>query len=218
MSYNWACGWWIFLDGNLWQMCSMHCGRICFRREVWPSFYQQRFHLNVFFSGSGLTDVNMVSEAVSCFIKYQAENKFSQWPRLFLSLKYLWFRVCSFAKVTTSVISECALSMMLHNCTTGTHIRLKHFQLDDERHKNVVFTSPEHLKSRLEEYVRQLKIVRVVRQPERKGLITARLLGASIAQGEVLTFLDAHCEKTHTSTTLQATITFFSSCVQLTES
>lgn len=44
----------------------------------------------------------------------------------------------------------------------------------------------------------QLKIVRVVRQPERKGLITARLLGASIAQGEVLTFLDAHCEKTHT--------------------
>ncbi len=45
--------------------------------------------------------------------------------------------------------------------------------------------------------MRPLKIVRVVRQLERKGLITARLLGASIAQGEVLTFLDAHCEKTH---------------------
>ncbi|XP_042347387.1 LOW QUALITY PROTEIN: polypeptide N-acetylgalactosaminyltransferase 6 [Plectropomus leopardus] len=55
----------------------------------------------------------------------------------------------------------------------------------------------EHLKSQLEDFVQQLKIVRVVRQPERKGLITARLLGASIAQGEVLTFLDAHCECFH---------------------
>lgn len=52
---------------------------------------------------------------------------------------------------------------------------------------------PEHLKERLDEYVKDLKIVRVLRQPERKGLITARLLGASHARGEVLTFLDAHC-------------------------
>ncbi|KAG8002702.1 Polypeptide N-acetylgalactosaminyltransferase 6 [Nibea albiflora] len=55
----------------------------------------------------------------------------------------------------------------------------------------------DHLKTQLEDYVSQLKIVRVVRQKERKGLITARLLGASIAQGEVLTFLDAHCECFH---------------------
>lgn len=52
----------------------------------------------------------------------------------------------------------------------------------------------EYLKEQLEEYVKQLQIVRVVRQEERKGLITARLLGASVAQAEVLTFLDAHCE------------------------
>ncbi|KAL6119710.1 galnt6 [Pungitius sinensis] len=55
----------------------------------------------------------------------------------------------------------------------------------------------DHLKSKLDEFVVQLKIVRVVRQQERKGLITARLLGASIAQGEILTFLDAHCECFH---------------------
>ena len=64
-----------------------------------------------------------------------------------------------------------------------------------------MFLSAEHLKLQLDEYVRQLKIVRVVRQVERKGLITARLLGASLAQGEILTFLDAHCKKTHTTTT-----------------
>lgn len=52
----------------------------------------------------------------------------------------------------------------------------------------------EYLKEELDRYVEQLQIVRVVRQRERKGLITARLLGASVASGEVLTFLDAHCE------------------------
>lgn len=66
-------------------------------------------------------------------------------------------------------------------------------------HSQRCFVSTEHLKSKLEEFVQQLKIVRVVRQPERKGLITARLLGASIAQGEILTFLDAHCKNTYTT-------------------
>lgn len=55
-------------------------------------------------------------------------------------------------------------------------------------------STDEHLKTRLDNYVRKLKIVRVLRQKERKGLITARLLGAQAARGEVLTFLDSHCE------------------------
>ncbi|NWI61373.1 GALT6 acetylgalactosaminyltransferase, partial [Calyptomena viridis] len=55
-------------------------------------------------------------------------------------------------------------------------------------------STDEYLKEELDRYVEQLQIVRVVRQQERKGLITARLLGASVASGEVLTFLDAHCE------------------------
>ncbi|XP_076026183.1 polypeptide N-acetylgalactosaminyltransferase 3 isoform X2 [Genypterus blacodes] len=50
------------------------------------------------------------------------------------------------------------------------------------------------LKDELDEYLKSLKIVQVVRQRERKGLITARLLGASVATGDTLTFLDAHCE------------------------
>jgi len=50
------------------------------------------------------------------------------------------------------------------------------------------------LHGKLDEYVKQFQIVKVVRQKERKGLITARLLGAAAATGETLTFLDAHCE------------------------
>lgn len=49
------------------------------------------------------------------------------------------------------------------------------------------------LKDELDEYLKRLSIVQVVRQRERKGLITARLLGASVATGDTLTFLDAHC-------------------------
>ncbi|XP_042266171.1 polypeptide N-acetylgalactosaminyltransferase 6-like isoform X1 [Thunnus maccoyii] len=55
-------------------------------------------------------------------------------------------------------------------------------------------STDDHLKTRLDEYVQQLNIVRVLRQRERKGLITARLLGAQAARGQVLTFLDSHCE------------------------
>ncbi|KAM6929817.1 polypeptide N-acetylgalactosaminyltransferase 6-like, partial [Lycodopsis pacificus] len=55
-------------------------------------------------------------------------------------------------------------------------------------------STDDHLKTRLDDYVRQLNIVRVLRQRERKGLITARLMGGKAAQGEVLTFLDSHCE------------------------
>ncbi|NXK00810.1 GALT6 acetylgalactosaminyltransferase, partial [Corythaixoides concolor] len=65
------------------------------------------------------------------------------------------------------------------------------------RRSRLLFPPPAYLKDELDRYVEQLQIVRVVRQEERKGLITARLLGASVASGEVLTFLDAHCECFH---------------------
>lgn len=74
---------------------------------------------------------------------------------------------------------------------TSPAIMLKEIILVDDA------STADHLKKKLELFVEELKIVRVVRQPERKGLITARLLGASIATAEILTFLDAHCECFH---------------------
>lgn len=53
------------------------------------------------------------------------------------------------------------------------------------------------LKRPLENYVKKLRIpVYVIRMEQRSGLIRARLKGAAASKGQVITFLDAHCECT----------------------
>ena len=55
----------------------------------------------------------------------------------------------------------------------------------------------EFLRGPLEKFVAELSVpVKIIRSAHRVGLIQARLLGAKEAKGEVLTFLDAHCECT----------------------
>ncbi|XP_054739209.1 polypeptide N-acetylgalactosaminyltransferase 3 [Anastrepha obliqua] len=52
-----------------------------------------------------------------------------------------------------------------------------------------------YLKKQLEAYIKVLTVpTRLLRMQERGGLVPARLLGADHAKGDVLTFLDAHCE------------------------
>lgn len=52
----------------------------------------------------------------------------------------------------------------------------------------------EQLKSALSDYVARLETVKLLRSKKRLGTIGARMLGATRATGDVLVFMDAHCE------------------------
>ncbi|KAM8967731.1 polypeptide N-acetylgalactosaminyltransferase 4-like [Pelodytes ibericus] len=56
------------------------------------------------------------------------------------------------------------------------------------------FSDKVYLKSQLETYISSLPRVRLIRTNKREGLVRARLIGATYAIGDVLTFLDCHCE------------------------
>lgn len=53
---------------------------------------------------------------------------------------------------------------------------------------------PGQLKSALSEYIARLEGVKLLRSNKRLGAIRARMLGATRATGEVLVFMDSHCE------------------------
>ena len=52
----------------------------------------------------------------------------------------------------------------------------------------------DHVKADLDTYMKQYPKVRIIRAPERVGLIRARLLGGQFVKAPVITFLDSHCE------------------------
>ena len=53
-----------------------------------------------------------------------------------------------------------------------------------------------HLHEQLTDYMKAYSMVKIVRMPERVGLIRARLAGLPESTAEVVTYLDSHCECT----------------------
>lgn len=58
------------------------------------------------------------------------------------------------------------------------------------------FSEDARLAAPLDDHIAKMNKVTVLRNSKREGLVRARLLGARIAKGDVLTFLDSHCEAT----------------------
>uniref|UniRef100_A0A8P4G2F7 Polypeptide N-acetylgalactosaminyltransferase n=1 Tax=Dicentrarchus labrax TaxID=13489 RepID=A0A8P4G2F7_DICLA len=107
-------------------------------------------------------------------------------------------------KVYFDDVPNTSIVIVFHNEAWSTLLRTVH---------SVINRSPRHLlmeivlvddaserdflKKKLENYVRTLEVpVRILRMEQRSGLIRARLRGAAATKGQVITFLDAHCECT----------------------
>lgn len=103
----------------------------------------------------------------------------------------------SFSTLPTTSIIVC-----FHNEAWSVLLRSFHSMLDrspPELLEEIIVVDDgsemEHLKAPLERYMAGLSPkMRLVRTKARLGLVRARLLGASLAKGRVLTFLDSHIE------------------------
>jgi polypeptide N-acetylgalactosaminyltransferase len=99
------------------------------------------------------------------------------------------------AMPTTSVVivfyNEAWSTLMrtVHSILDRTPARLIHeiILVDDK-------SDAEHIGEKLDKAVAEIPKLKLLRLPERSGLIRAKLRGAEIATGDVLFFMDSHCE------------------------
>ncbi|ALC48047.1 GalNAc-T2 [Drosophila busckii] len=97
---------------------------------------------------------------------------------------------------TTSVI------IVFHNEGFSVLMRTVHSVIDRSPkhvlHEIILvddYSDKENLRTKLDHYVQQFQgLVKIIRNKEREGLIRTRSRGAMEATGEVIVFLDAHCE------------------------
>jgi len=109
-------------------------------------------------------------------------------------------RTCVDKQYPTNLPST-SIIICFHNEAWSTLLRTVHSAINrtpPKYLKEIILvddaSNRDELKQRLDDYIANLKVVKLIRLLKRNGLIRARLAGAKSASGEVLTFLDAHCE------------------------
>ncbi|KHJ86808.1 glycosyltransferase, group 2 family protein, partial [Oesophagostomum dentatum] len=96
---------------------------------------------------------------------------------------------------------DTSVVVCFHNEAWSVLLRTVHSVLErtpDKLLKELIlvddFSDMAHTKEPLSQYMAQFPKVKILRMEKREGLIRARLRGAAIATGKVLTYLDSHCE------------------------
>lgn len=98
-------------------------------------------------------------------------------------------------------LPDTSVVICFHNEAWTVLLRTFHSVLDRSRPdliREIIlvddFSDKPFLQGPLEDYIKDYPKVKIVRTKQREGLIRARLLGFAAAKGDVVTFLDSHCE------------------------
>ncbi|XP_053349196.1 polypeptide N-acetylgalactosaminyltransferase 12 [Clarias gariepinus] len=133
--------------------------------------------------------------------KHQINTYLSDRISLHRRLPERWNPLCKNLKYDYRSLPSTSVVIAFYNEAWSTLLRTVHSVLEtspDILLNEIIivddYSDREHLKEPLESYIAGLRKVRLIRARKREGLVRARLLGASIATGDVLTFLDCHCE------------------------
>ncbi|XP_030344178.1 polypeptide N-acetylgalactosaminyltransferase 13 isoform X1 [Strigops habroptila] len=107
-------------------------------------------------------------------------------------------------KVYPDELPNTSVVIVFHNEAWSTLLRTVYSVINRSPHRllsEIILVDDaserEFLKASLENYVGNLEVsIKIIRMEQRSGLIRARLRGAAASKGQVITFLDAHCECT----------------------